>query len=441
MLGFICPAGAAEAEEYEFIVIKKARQRVRVAVPGFREVADYPPEADVLERTTRKMRDTVELVGLFTLIQDEAYPRPVVESEGENFGAWRLINAGLLIRGEAALLEEDRYQLELRCFDVRQREMVLGKRYTGKGDLMNRMVLRFVDELIGWLTARKGTLDARIAYVSDISGRNEIHVMDTDGMHDYAMTGNRTLNLSPCFSPNGRYLVYTGYRARNPDLYIADIKENKVWKFMSGEGLNISPEFSPDGSMIAFASQRGGFNLDIYVLNARTRKTTRVTYASSEELSPTWSPDSKMLAFVSNRTGTPQIYLLDVSRGAESRKNRAARLTYEGDYNASPSWSPDGRWIAYTGRVGGQFDLFLIDMGGSEKPIKRLTATPANEETPAWSPDSLFLTYSSNKHGTYDIYLMSVYGGKPKRITRTSAKERMPTWSKRVEPEKGGQIK
>ena len=55
----------------------------------------------------------------------------------------------------------------------------------------------------------------------------------------------------------------------------------------------------------------------------------------------------------------------------------------------------------------------------------------ANEEHPAWSPDNRFLTYDSNKYGNYDIYIMSVYGGEPRRITKSAADERMPAWSPR----------
>jgi Tol biopolymer transport system component len=65
--------------------------------------------------------------------------------------------------------------------------------------------------------------------------------------------------------------------------------------------------------------------------------------------------------------------------------------------------------------------------------VKRLTATRANEEHPSWSPDSRFLVYDSNKYGNYDIYIMSIYGGEPRRITTSKAKEIMPAWSNRLQ--------
>lgn len=432
----LLPLAVAGDDEYEFIVITKAPRRVRVAAPDVKFISQ-PAAGDESDRVlTRILRDTIELAGLFELVAPDAYPYPVVATgRGEDFAAWQLIGTDLLIRTDLAAIDQDRYQAEFRCYDIRQKKVVLGKRYTGAGDMINRMALRYMDELIGWLTTRKSSLDARIAFVTDLNliRRTEIHVMDTDGSHDQPVTRNRTLNLSPSWSPDGRYLVYTGYRGRNPDLYIADLVDNKEWRFFSKQGLNSSPEFSPDGRLIAFTREGTDGNIDICVIGVNGQDLKRITFAASNEVSPSWSPDSMMLAFASDRTGNPQIYLLDLTRGPESQRNPAVRLTNEGSYNTFPAWSPDGRWIAYSGRVGGQFELFLIDMTGQGRTVRRLTATSSNEETPSWSPDSRFLVYASNKYGNYDIYVMSIYGGSPRRITQGTAQERMPAWSPRAE--------
>jgi len=425
---------AAADDNYEFIVITKARQKIRVAVPTFRTPSGSDQIGEEAAAITESMRETVRMTGLFELIPPDSYPDPIVPGGEENFSAWSLIRTDLLIRGDMAPLGSGRYQVELRLYDVKQKKMVLGKRYTGARDMLSRMSLRFMDEILGWLTPKKGALDARIAYVTDRSRRDEIHVMDTDGSHDQAITTNRTMNLSPAWSRDGRYLVYTGYRARNPDLYIADLVENRTWRFFAREGLNNAAEFSPDGRMVAFNREAADGNIDIYLMELGSKKLRRITTAWSVEVSPTWSPDGRYLAFVSDRTGSPQVYILDLSRGPETSNNPAVRITQDGSYNTSPAWSPDGRWIAYTGRVGGQFDLFLIDMGKEGKNVRRLTATIANEEDPTWSPDSRFLVYASNKYGNYDIFLMSIYGGSPKRLTTSPAKDRMPAWSPRTEP-------
>jgi len=422
-------AGAQDYSFEEFPAIVKRPQKIRVAVPDFQPLSQLPAHDNSCARLTGFMREVVGMTGLLELVSPDAYPALALPGEKEDFETWKAINTDYIIRGDAALLDEGRYQIEFRCFDLKQGKMVLGKRYTGEPALFNRMVMRFMDEFIGYLTGKKGALDSRIAYVSDASGRNEIRLVDTDGSNDQAITSNRTLNLSPSWSPDGRYLLYQGYRARNPDLYIIDNAKGKETKLYGASGLNLPGKFSPDGRSIAFAREGADGNIDLYLISVTGQELKRLTSASSIEVSPAWSPDGKLMAFVSDRAGNPQVYLLDLSRGPESAGNPAVRLTYEGDYNSSPAWSPDGQYLAFAGRVGGQFDLFLIFMSGENRSPRRLTASAANEENPAWSPDSRFLVYDSNKSGNYDIYLMSIYGGEPRKITSKAAKERMPAWS------------
>jgi len=414
------------AADGSFFEIRGKIRRERVAVPAF--TGDAPAAAAL----TGLMRAGLGMTGMFELVDPAAYPAPVSSAAVEDFAGWKLLGADLAIRGQVTRLDTNKYQVELRCYSIRQEKMVLGKRYSGGRDLFNRIVLRFLDELIGWLTGTPGALDARIAYVSNVTGRNEIHVMDTDGSHDLALTNNRTLNLSPAWSPDGRYLLFTGYRARNPDLYIADLVQGKEFRFYSAEGLNMAGDWSPDGRTIAFSKEDNG-NLDLYLIGVAGKALRRLTSSPGADISPAWSPDSRFIAFVSDRAGSPQLYLLNLARGAESGANPAARLTPDGSYNSSPAWSPDGKYIAYTGRMGGQFELFLLDMTGAGRTIRRLTATAANEENPSWSPDSRFLAYDSTAAGNYDIYIMSIYGGTPRRITQSPAKDRMPVWSPRVE--------
>lgn len=433
LFSVLLPSFSVGADDYEFIVIRKKGQKQRVAVPEFRTLSELPKGDTSVGELTRLMREGLEMTGLFEVVSPDSYPSSLLPGGREDMSAWRLIGVDILIRGDIAYIGKNKYQVEIRCFDVISKKMTLGKRYSGSAGLFNRMVMRYLDELLGWLTGRAGFLASRIAYVSDITGRNEIRVMDTDGSHNEAVTNNRTLNLSPTWSPDGRYILYTGYRARNPDLYLTDIDKNKEWRIFGKRGLNIAGEFRHDNKMIAFTREGEDGNIDIYMIGTDGRNLKRLTHAYAIEVSPTWSPDGKLLAFVSDRTGSPQIYILDLSQGAESQRNPAVRLSQEGRYNTSPAWSPDGQYIAYAGKVGGQFDLFLIRMYRSERPVERLTATKANEENPAWSPDSRFLVYDSNKAGNYDIQMMSIYGGTPRRLTKGAAKDSMPVWSSRVQ--------
>ncbi len=425
----------AQDETIPIIDVSKIPRPPIVAVPDFRPMNDMSRGDDAGFRLGRSTRETIDFTGLCEVADPALYPTSMASgTEAEDFSAWKALGAEYLIRGDFERLDGGRYKVEFRLFDVRLQKMELGKRYTGERDALDRMVMKFMDEFIGFLRPgnKKGALDSKIAYITDKSGRSEVHMMDTDGSHDTAITSNHTLNVSPAWSHDGKYLLYTSYRARNPDLYIRDVYKGSEIKFFSARGLNTAGEFSPDGSRVAFSREGDDGNIDIYIIGVNGKGLKRVTTSSAIEVSPTWSPDGNFMAFVSDRTGRPQIYLLDLRQGAEGTSNPAVRLTYQGDYNTSPAWSPDGRKLAYTGRTGGQFDLYLIIMEASDRPVKRITQTMANEENPSWSPDGLFLVYDSNRYGNYDIYIISIYKKVPRRLTTGSAKDRMATWSPKV---------
>jgi TolB protein len=425
VIAVLLPA-ALPAQDYNFITIQGGKYSPpRVAVPAMTAGAAGAATASTAAvNLTQLMREGVGMSGILELIPPDAYP--AAGADADNGATWKLINTDYIIHGSVESVDGRRYQVEFRCYSVRDDSMILGKRYTGEKELFGRMVFRFLDELIEKITGQRGCLEGRIAYVSDATGRNEIRVMDLDGGNDQAITSNRTLNLSPSWSPDGSKIVYTDYRDYNPNLYIADVGKNINYRVFGDKGLNASPEFSPDGGSIVFSHEDPDGNINIYLMSPDGKNPRRVTSSSGSDVSPTFAPDGKRIAFVSDRTGSPQIYVLNIAAGPESAGNPASLLTTSGEYNTSPEWSPDGNYIAFNQRAGGQFDLFLIDM--TTHAIKQLTATGANEEDPSWSPDSRFIVFDSNRGGNYDIYIMSIYGGTPKRITTKGAKERMPAW-------------
>ena len=90
---------------------------------------------------------------------------------------------------------------------------------------------------------------------------------DYDGANPRRITINRTLNITPIWSPDGRSIAYTSYRtgvAGHPDLEHLCGHDGDADEGRSGQ--NLLPVFSPDGTRIAFMSNRDG-NPEIYVMN------------------------------------------------------------------------------------------------------------------------------------------------------------------------------
>ena len=193
--------------------------------------------------------------------------------------------------------------------------------------------------------------------------------MDYDGAGAAHVTSNKSINLSPMWSPDTRSLAFTSYMRGYPYLYRMFPFESRPVQVVAGFlGINSSPAFSPDGRFLAMTLSRDG-NPEVYLLNLATGAFRRLTTYSGIDTEPTWSPTGREIAFVSERAGGAHVFVMD-AEGANVR-----RLTQAG-FNTQPRWSPKGDTIVFTSRQG-NFDLWAVSPDGSN--LRRLTAGPRQQ--------------------------------------------------------------
>ena len=301
-------------------------------------------------------------------------------------------------------------------------EIGASKRYVGSAALLRQMTHRLADELVARYTGEPGIARTRIAYVSEQKGARELHIMDYDGHAPRQLTSDGFLNLTPQWSPDRKFLVFTSYQSRTrQNIEIVDLSTGKRSPLVSLAGLNITPTLSPDGTKLAFATSQDG-NSEIYTMDMQTKALQRLTVHSAGDLSPSWAPTGKELAFTSDRGGGPQIYLMSAD-GSNVR-----RLTFDGDYNAAPSWSPRGNWIAYVCRSEQrQYKICLISPDGQKRA--QVTSGASIDDSPSWSPDGRHLAFSSTSGGKTQLYMVNSDGKEMEQLTSSGSHNSMPAWS------------
>jgi DNA-binding SARP family transcriptional activator len=86
-------------------------------------------------------------------------------------------------------------------------------------------------------------------------------------------TDVRNVSRSPAedyhlaWSPDGDLLAFTSTRDGNPELYAADLLDNRLWRLTQNEAHDDHAAFSPDGRTLAFESTRRG-SFGVYVMPA-----------------------------------------------------------------------------------------------------------------------------------------------------------------------------
>lgn len=420
-VGWLMPPSAHA--QVDITVTRTMVQRISLAIVGFPPFRLRAGGEDLAAQTQKILVEDLNFSTIFDVLPASFLP---FEPQGARLGEEEKVLPTLhQLKVQAMVIGELTEQggalvLEGRIYDVTRGAFLGGKRYFGDVRVLRNMAHRLADEVVLRLTGERGVASTRIAYVAIEKGAREIYLMDYDGHNPVLVTGNRTINLSPRFSPDGKSLAYTSYRDGNPDLYLLHLEGGRREKISTLSGLNVSPAWSPDGRWLLLSlSRNGGVNL--YLMRPNGTGLRPLTAGLGISVSPSFSPNGRQVTFTSDRGGSPQIYVIDIE-GTNLR-----RLTFEGSYNASPRWSPRGEKIAFmSNRGGGAFQIYLMNPDGSG--LQQLTTIGSNED-PAWSPDGRHLVFTSNRGGKKDIYVMHADGSEQRRLTQNPFSNFGPDWS------------
>ena len=209
---------------------------------------------------------------------------------------------------------------------------------------------------------------------------------------------------------------------------IAFAYANNIWtvpraggparRLTSFQGQTLTPHFSPDGKWIAFSGEYAG-NLDVYVVSADGGEPRRLTWHPGGDQVQGWMPDGKSILFTSARatwspSGAPRFWTVPVEGGVETPM--PLPRAYQGKISA------DGSHVAY--RMNNSWDEERRNYrGGQNRPIwivdlktYDLVSPPWTESKdvdPVWVEDGVY--FISDRDGVANIW---EYQTRTKKLTQ-----------------------
>lgn len=403
-------------EDRVYIDITSAEARkINFAVPWFQNIQSRGVVNDYGKSLADSLAKSLKFHGIINIIPTASY-------NGSQNGDWRQLLADFTVLGLYSS-SSNSLDLELRLFDVTNDKMLLGKSYKGKLDQSQDMLYRFCDSVIKELTGKEGLSSSQIAFISqDNNRRKELYLTDILGRTVRQVTRHHNLVVSPRFVPDSPFMTYTSYHTGNQNLYITDLRQNKVTRALSRRpGMNLAPAWSPDGeSMIITLSYKG--NPDLYLLNRNGQIKRQLTSNTGISVSPTYSPDGKNIVFVSDRSGSPQLYLMELS----SRK--VQRLTFEGSENAEPDYHPSENLVVFSSLRNGSYQICTIEPKAGATATQ-LTSALTNHEAPSWSPDGNQIVFSKQEGRVNRIYAMMKNGSFQRMLFSFPGSQTSPRWT------------
>lgn len=270
---------------------------------------------------------------------------------------------------------------------------------------------------------------AQIAFVSERSGKPQIHLVDLDGEAERQLTDHAEGACQPAWSPDGTRLLFVspcrGNELVYPNaaIYMLDLASGGVTRLTNSPRGDFDPEWSPDGSLIAFTSLRDGRE-HVYLMNADGSDQRTLSRRVARDSQPSWAPDGGHLAFMSSRAGRPEVWIMSAS--GEPQNSHTRDLAASDDLR--PRWSPDGLSIAFEKRAGGVPSIWasVVEDAGFNTVLLSGTVPSAS---PRWSPDGKWLVFEAWPDGrNHDVWVMAAHGGDAHRLTHDLAADYQPAW-------------
>ncbi len=215
------------------------------------------------------------------------------------------------------------------------------------------------------------------------------------------------------------------------DLWLVSTQGGAARRITTSPGLELFPKFSPDGKWIAFTGQYDG-NFNVYVIPSEGGQPRQLTFnpgmlhvpermgIENEVIS--WFPDGKRILFLSRRTTFNdwfgQLFSVNVQGGLPEQ--------FPVPHGGLVSFSPDGSEIAYN-RIFRNFRPRKRYLGGMAQDIwiynlkspaiQRITHYPGTDTFPMWRGNTIYFVSDRGLERRLNLYSVSLKTHQVRQLT------------------------
>src|SRR6185437_12102008 len=233
----------------------------------------------------------------------------------------------------------------------------------------------------------------------------------------FAQTANAQTRLlrTPTVSPSQIAFAYAN------NIWTVPRSGGSARRLTSFQGQTSNPHFSPDGKWIAFSGEYAG-NLDVYVAPAEGGEPRRLTWHPGGDLVQGWTADGKSVLFTSARAswapiGAPRFWTVPATGGIEAPfplpRAYQGKISADGSrvaYRMNNSWDEERRNY----RGGQNRPIWIVDLKTYD--LVSPPWTDSKDVNPVWVDDSVF--FISDRDGVANVWEYQTKTKKLAQITK-----------------------
>lgn len=193
------------------------------------------------------------------------------------------------------------------------------------------------------------------------------------------------------------------------EIFESDLNGKNIKPLTKALGYDAESSYSVDGKLIAFASNRSGYEknlpseekvlfekdpssqMEIYIMKADGTNVRRLTRSLGYDGGPFFSADGSKITWrrFAPDGGTAEIWTMNID-GSEQRQ-----ITKIGKMSWAPFFHPSGDYIIFNSNIEGHsnFELYLVDSKGTKDPV-RVTNTDGFDGLATFTPDGSQISWT-----------------------------------------------
>jgi len=265
----------------------------------------------------------------------------------------------------------------------------------------------------------------KIAFSRIGPDNHDLFVMKRGSSRARRLTGGKSLDMFPAWSPDGARIAYSAFRrgvsgARSDGIWVIDVSTGRK-RQLSHRTNDQGAQFSPGGGRVLFNGLRGG-DYELMMAHLGGGRVERLTDNRRNDLFPRWDVNGSSVVYTGTAPSqTHHLFRLSLADGSTTR------LTPRKTHDEAGIVSPDGTQIAFLRCPGTTCALWVMDSGGRHR--RELFSAGIEGGPPVWSPGGHRLAFSHlNTKGRYDISVVDVNFGEVSALTKVRGDESLSDW-------------